>query len=287
VLQQRRRTLESILAIADARQRVGEAARLDVLTIAAQRAELETEMLEKEAEGRDERLALARLLGHPSSAAAWTLTPVAPPVGADDEAAWIRAALRHRPELQMQRWELAALGDEAALTRYSFWEGSVGVHGERDGAWSTGPGLDLPLPLFDWGQARQDLAQARVTEARHRLTQATRQTVEDVRRAWAALELRRRAVEKAETELIPFQQQRLAQAQAQYRNGLADVTAVLLAEQDAQASRAKLVALQRSLAVTFFRLQRAVGGHGRSPTAPSPATAPDTTIQSHNTESPR
>jgi outer membrane protein TolC len=278
ILQQRLSTVEKVLAVAEARLRAGEAAQLDVLTLTAQRAELETEILEIEAQGRDERLALARLLGHPSADPAWPLAPLPPPVEAGDEAAWLQAGLQHRPEIQIQRWELAALGDEAALARYSFWEGGGGLHAERDGSWSAGPALDLPLPLFDGGQARQALAEARVAEARHRLTHSTRQVVEEVRRAWAALNACRRTVDKVEADVIPLQERRLAQAEAQYRSGLADVTAVLLAEQDAQASRAKQVALQHALRLAAFRLQRAAGGPGQSPTPPArPLTPPSPT----------
>jgi outer membrane protein TolC len=120
-------------------------------------------------------------------------------------------------------------------------------------------------------------------EARHRATQTRRQVVEDVRRDVARLEAAQVALNKVESELLPVQQRRHEQTEAAYRGGLADLTALLVAEQDLQASRAKLVDLQKDASLARIRLHRAVGGSGpatsvqqvpvNSPTS-RPATAP-------------
>ena len=260
ILAGRKKLLDQLVVIAEARQKAGEAGRLDTLTLEAQRAELTTEILETDAELLDQRLAFARRLGHPASDTNWKLARWTPPTTPGSEQQWIRTALQHRPDIQSQTWELAALGDEAAIAKYVFAEGTAGVEAERDGDWTIGPAIDLPLPVFDWGQARRDRATAQVIEARHKMTATHRTAVEEVRRAWGSLAASRRVLDQIETELIPLQEKRREQTEAQFKNGAGDVTAVLLAEQDAQASQSKLVEARKNTAAAYVRLQRAVGG---------------------------
>ena len=272
ILVGRKKLLDQLVGIAEARQKAGESARLDTLTLEAQRAELTTEILETDAELLDQRLAFARRLGQPASNTNWKLARWTAPTAAGSEQQWIRAALQHRPDIQSQTWELAALGDEAAIAKYVFTEGSAGVEAERDGDWTIGPAVDLPLPVFDWGQARRDRATAQVIEARHRMTATHRTAVEEVRRAWGSLAASRRVLDQIETELIPLQEKRREQTEAQFKNGAGDVTAVLLAEQDAQASQSKLVEARKNTASAYVRLQRAVGG---AAVLQPPATQPN------------
>lgn len=134
VLAERRQIIGRLLESAQARLRAGEAARLDVLTLDTERVELDAEIDERTAERRDQRLALARLVGTPSSAADWQVSPWEPtPLPVLPESAWVSAALERRLEVQARRWELAALGDEVALTRFAPFDGAeVGVDAERD-----------------------------------------------------------------------------------------------------------------------------------------------------------
>ncbi len=264
LLRERRALLERLIGLARARLEAGEASRLDVTTLESQGIELDLEIGEREAELREARLALARSIGEPLLGADWELDTWATlPSEMPAEEGWIRAALEKRPEIQSRHWELAALGDEAALARLSWLEGSgAALDAERDGEWSLGPGAALPLPLFDDGSARVARERAAILEARHELVRAQRQVVEEVRRAHAAFLYARENLERVQRELIPLQRERREQVEAVYLAGEADVTAVLLAEQDLQAAQAKLVELEERVAVSLVRLERAVGGPG-------------------------
>ena len=281
VIEQRSRLVRRLLKLAKSRVEAGESSRLDVITLDAERVSLDVEIAQAASERREQRLALARLLGQPSGRTDWNLSPWTPTAtAAGDEMQWVRAALEHRPEIQAQRWNLAALGDEAALARFAVLDGAdVGVDAERDGDWSVGPAISTPLPLLDWGQHRRAKADAQRIAARHRLTQTRRQVVEEVRRAMESLASVQAALRQVQTELIPLADQRVEQAEASYKNGLADVTAMLLAEQEAQAARSKLIELQRKAASATYRLHRAVGGPGvaTSVAAASATTCPATT----------
>lgn len=190
------------------------------------------------------------------------------------ESAWLKIALDRRPELQGRRWELAALGDDLAIAKFAVLDnGNVGVDAERDGNWSVGPAMTTPIPLLDWGQARRARVEAQRVEARHLYTQSRRQVIEETRRALESLRASQAALDKVQRELIPLADQRREQAESSYQGGFADVTAVLLAEQEAQAARSKLIELQSKVSSAHFRLQRAAGGAIAIPDAATTAQA--------------
>lgn len=278
VLGEQQRLIERLLQLAQSRVEAGESSRLDVLTLDTERVRVEAEVLDARTQRQDERMALTRLIGQPSGRAEWELQPSEPPslvpVG---ESEWIEAALRNRPEVQAVRWELAALGDEAALSRWTVLDGGeIGVDAEREDNWGIGPAISTPLPLLDWGQAKRDRAEAERIEVRHRLVHAQRQVVEDVRRALVSLVGSQLSLTKMRDELIPLLERRHEQANDAYRAGLSGITDVLLAEQELQQARGRLVELQQQMAVAQSRLHRAVGGPGIAATTVAPTTRPGT-----------
>lgn len=275
-LNERLRILSRLLDLARARLRAGEGSRLDVITLEAQQVELEAEIADQGLDLREQRLALARLVGEPSGAAAWQVEQwqrLDSPSHA--ESRWIAMALDHRPEVQGQRYELAALGGELSVARLAaLGAADVGVDAERDGgSWSAGPSLNIPVPLFDMGQARRNRARAALFEGRHNLTRLQRQVIEETRTAYAALVATTDNLSRIQYRLIPLSQQRLEQAEAQFKAGQIDVTGLLLAEQDLRAAQVRVIELQRRNAEAFIRLQRAVGGTGQPSLA---ATQPST-----------
>jgi outer membrane protein TolC len=288
VLQQRRELLNRLVELAQSRLNVGEGRRQDVTVLEAQRVALDVEIAVTEQERRDERLRLARLIGEPSSSATWTLDPWSPPLRVDaPESAWVEAALQNRPEVQSVAWQLAALGDDLALTRLLPFEGgSAGVNAEDDDGWSVGPELSTPLPVFDMGRARRARVTAEQIEARHELTRTKRVVVEDVRRAYEALDRTNANLRRVRDELIPLQEQRLSAAEVTFR-AERDITGLILAEQDLRDAQARAVDLERQMTIAQVRLQRAVGGTGvakRIAAAPSSSPHPALT-STHVTES--
>lgn len=285
VLEERRRLTERLLDVARSRLKGGEGTRLDVTTLETQKIELEVEIAERQLERREARLELARLIGRPSGATEWRLEGWSEPVTGDaEERAWVQAGLDHRPEIAAKMWELRALGVEFRQARWGVFAGTeVGAEAEgtaESGAddWSLGPALVVPLPIFDWGQAKRDLVSARQLESAHQLTDARRQVVEEVRRSHAAYRAAVDARKRVREELIPLLERRRSEAESQYRAGQSDIIPLILADQDLQTARAKLIELERRTAVSQSRLQRAVGGPGVSAASPAmqPSSAPST-----------
>ncbi len=262
VLESQRQLLDRLLDISRSRLRAGEGTKLDVTTLESQRVELELDIAEKRLEAREQRLALARLLGQPSGAADWAF-PMSQRVHStiQPESAWIAAAMEHRPEIQARLWEIAALGGDLDAAEYDALQGGdAGVSAERDGDWGVGSEASVPLPIFDWGQARREKLRADQVEAMHLLTQERRRVVMEVRSAHAAYRILSGALEQARGRLIPLMQARLEQAESQYRAGQADITALVLAERELQGARSKRIELSRRTHEARARLERAVGG---------------------------
>jgi len=291
LLQERLTLLRRLTETARARLEAGEGTRTDVTILDAQRVELEVEIAAAELQRREERIRLARLIGEPSSAAAWTLEPWSAPVLiAEPESQWVDLALTNRPEVQAVAWELAALGDDYALARLLPWEGAgAGIEAERDDDWFVGPSVSTPLPVFDMGQASRARVTAEQVEARHNLTLAKRRVVEEVRVAYQTLAAGRANLDRIRNELIPLQQQRRQVTEDVYLVER-DITPLLLAEQDLRTAQASAIDAERQAAIALIRLQRAVGGPGVARaidgTAPGaePPAAPGSSAQSHVTD---
>lgn len=283
VLEDRVRILDRLLGIARSRLDAGEGTRLDVLALEAQRVQLQTELADRRLERREQRLGLARVLGEPSSPGDWILSSSEAyerPIAAEN--LWVNAALVNRPEVGQQRFALTALGQEVRLIPFSpFAGGDAGIAAQRDGNWSVGPGVSLPIPLFDFGQARRARANAAVIEARHNLTRISRSIIEQTRRSFAAFIASRENRQRVQSELIPIAERRLQQAESQFRGGQTDITGLLLAEEQLRSARTRGVELQQRNAEALIRLQRAVGGPVAldaldAAAATQPATLPTT-----------
>lgn len=272
VLQERQKLTARLLDIARARLRNGEGTRFDVTSLEAQSVELDVEIQETLLALREARLELSNLIGRPSGAAEWRVDALAEPAQLKGDAwPWVQAGLNHRPEIAARMWELSALGAEFKRAWWDILAGTeVGVAAEGTANsnaddWAMGPSLAVPIPIFDWGQAKSDLAGAKRSEVSHDLTRMRRQVVEEVRRAHAVFASSFENYQRVRGEWIPLLERRRDLAEAQYRAGAVDVESLILAHQELQSARAKQIELQKKTSVALTRLQRAAGGRGVSP----------------------
>lgn len=283
LLEERLSLVRRLVATSKARLDAGEGTRGDVVTLDAQRVELEVSIDRARLEERSSRLRLARLIGEPSSAATWVLDPwTAPTVDRSSESAWVDTALGARPEIHAIAWRLKALGDDASLARWLPFEGAaVGLDAQRDAGWQVGPSISTPLPIFDRGDARRAANTAQQLEARHELTLARRRVIEEVRTAYQTLAASVANLDRIERELIPLQRQRRQLAEDAYQAGQTDVTPLFLAEQDLRVAQTQSIEVEAQAALALLRLQRAVGGPGVAQSLASQ------TPRQSNAESPR
>ena len=258
VLADAKKLIDRLSAVAQSRLRAREGTRLDALTLDGRQL-LETTIADKELERVQTRLSLGRLLGRPSGTIDWVLQPWTPPPAIANEGAYLKAAMLSRPELQSKLWELSALGDEASLARWGNWDGLlVGAEAERDVTWSGGPAIAAPLPLFDLGGGL-DKVIAEVIGA-DQLANMRREVIESVRKAYATYVGSQRQLAQIRDRLAPLQERRRDLAESAYKAGETDLTTLLLAEQDLQETREKLVELAEKAAVSYVTLQKSTGG---------------------------
>jgi outer membrane protein, heavy metal efflux system len=262
ILGERLAVFDKLQEVAQARLDVGEASRRELTAVEAERAELAVDVAGRRRELRLARLALARQIGEPSSAASWRLQPWSPPAPVPtDEAQWIRAALASRPELAAIDWEIRARSDEQELAGGLSADGSgVGAEAEFDDDWSVGPAVAVPLPLSDTGGRQAERAAALTAEARHRRTEAERAVVEEVRGALATLQGAQSSLERIATDLVPLQQRRLDELEQSWTLGQVDLVTVLMADESLRLALARRIELERDVSAALYRLQRAVGG---------------------------
>lgn len=274
LLEERQGLTDRLLSVSESRLKAGEGTRSDVLAVQFRRAEAAVEIAEERRNARRERLAVARLIGRPSDDANWKLSaPEEQPGPTAEDAAWVTLGLENRPEVAAITWELSALGfDRRAAGLRPFDGVEAGVDSEREEGWSVGPAASVPLPVFDWGQATRAAADARIVQAGHQLTAARRQVVQEVRQALNDFRESSAALRRVRSELLSLAEQRREQAENAYRSGLADLTDVLLAEEELQGARVKAVQLTKDVSESRIRLQRAAGGTARVPATTTPTT---------------
>lgn len=292
LLEERLALVEKLVTTSQARLDAGEGTRSDVVTLEGQRVEVQVAINRARADARSSRLRLARLIGTPSSDAAWELDAwTAPTLRRRAESEWMAAALGARPELQAIEWRLRALGDEAQMQSLAPWEGaSVGLDAQSADGWQAGPALSVPLPLFDNGDAKRAANWAEQLEARHELTRARRVVIEEVRVAYQGLAANVANLQRIESELIPLQRLRRELAEDAYRAGQTDVTPLFLAEQDLRVAQTQAIEVEAQAASALVRLQRAVGGPDAAervadaaPHSQVPALAADSTSTTKET----
>ena len=259
---QRTSHLNELLAIAQRRLKAGEITQLDVTTLKAGQTVAAIDLRDSRLRLDLAKLALARLLGQPDGTTDWNLStplPTKPATGNTKDN--IARALRLRPEIQAERWQLASLEDKKALARLAWLEGAaVGLDAERNSDWSLGPSVNVPLPLFDWGQTQRANARAQAIAARHRLTKTLRGIVQEVRQAQASLSQLGLITNQTREELVPLQTERVRLARAVYEAGQSDITPMRLAELDLLEANQKLLELELRNALASTQLERAMAG---------------------------
>ena len=262
ILIQRNSRLGELLKVAEVRLAAGEGTKLDVATLKAEQATADIDLGDVTLKIRRAHFSLAHRLGQPRGRIDWILaTPLFTQIALRGEPDAIAHGLRVRPEIQADRWQLAALEDQTALARLAWMENNAaGLAAERDSDWSLGPSVVLPLPIFDWGQAKSSRARAQAIAARQRLTQTTRQVAREIRQAHDAVAQLMTTTRQARTQLVPLHEERVRLARVIFDAGQEDVTKLHLAELDLLGAQLKLVRLEHRTALAIIALDRATGG---------------------------
>lgn len=237
--------------------------------------------LAAEAELRDARDALNRLMGF-RAAPGWTLAgELQAPQGADADAdAIIALALGQRLDLIARRDAITARAAALGLSQRQRWadgaEAGVAHKRESDGGRQTGPSLSVELPLFNSGKGRIARATAELDQAMADLDEAEIAVANQIRSGLARLATARARAEEYRTVLLPARAAIVARMQEEVNFMLRGPFDLIRArQQDYEASEGYIAAV-RDYWIARADLARDAGGRlpefaARGETVPPPA----------------
>ena len=255
-------------AAASLTRRLRDAGNVSDLDLARQQADAEltrTEYADALAAGTADREELNRLMGLFGPETAWTLPDTVPELPPDRlpydrlETMAIAGNLR-----------IAALRDQAAasaralgIARNYGWltDVQLGVSTEKspEGYRVTGPTFQIPLPLFDRGQASRLRAAAALQQDEDQMAQLAIDTRAQIRALRDRLIRLRDLVERYQAVVVPLQRRILALGVQQYNFMLLGPFDLLRARQDEIAASRRLIEARRDYWIARAELDRALG----------------------------
>jgi cobalt-zinc-cadmium efflux system outer membrane protein len=254
-------------AAADLARRQHDAGNISDLDLENEQSRYEQVKLDQAAAQLDELQARERLLADLGLGRRAELElpddfPPLSPVELTPEAAETQAVER-RLDLSIARREIEAAERSLGLARTSWLdETSIGVHHEKepDGPSTTGPEIEVPIPIFDRGKAAKVRAQALLRQAQQRFLAAT---VEARAEARAALERHREAKARLDYirgTVIPRRERILRLTQLEYNAMLRGVYQLIEARQNLAGAQREEVLAARDYWVAKTELDLALLG---------------------------
>jgi outer membrane protein, heavy metal efflux system len=205
-----------------------------------------------------------------------TLPAQAPPDegGQEHSLEEVEAALPRRLDLSIAQAELEAARRALPLSRSEVWDGlALGAHHEREpeGESTTGPAVEIPIPLFDRGLAGRTRAVANLRRAEQRLHALTVNARSEARAAREQLLEARARADYLRSVIVPRRQRILSLTQLEYnamqrgvfdliraRQGLSDaLREQVMAIRDYWLARTELDAVMSGVAGFSARPERA------------------------------
>lgn len=254
-------------ALAQRQFDAGTISQLDLVQQQAVWQQARLDLVQADAQLRNDREKLSRLLGLSGAQTNWQTpselpAPPTPEPPLDDVE---KIAVAQRLDLAGAVSQVALASAALKLKRDTrFWPASVnlGVDTERnpDGSRVTGPSLQLSLPIFDQGQSEITRLEAELRRAEDNVEALTDDIRSEARAAHDRLLAARAAVEFHATTLLPQRQLILRETQraaAAMQRGNYELLAAQ--EREQQAERASLEAL-RDYWLARVELERALGG---------------------------
>lgn len=258
-------TGEDAAALSKAFHDAGNISELENAEHQAASAHARLELLEAQGAVRESRTELAELLGV-EPAADWAVPTRLPslPAGKVQARGLEDRALRNRFDLAAHRDELEAAILEAGMEEdFRFLEeGELALSAEREpeGEWLIGPALEIPLPLFDQGQAHLTAAQLEVRRLRDSLMAEERHIRSEVIVAIDAMAFAGDRARHLTETLLPLRERIVRLTLAEYNYMLESPFHLLETQQEVNETTLKYVEALREYWLARAALIAAVGG---------------------------
>ena len=198
-------------------------------------------------------------------------------------------ALSQRLDLAILRQEATALRRSLSVARLGVVpDAAVAINSEREPAGDrvSGPMWDVPLPIFDFGQANRTRLKAQLRQGAHRLAAMEVTARTQVRTSYERMAAERQVVQRYRDQLIPLRQQIVASSLRHYNYMLIGAFQLLQVKQQEIAARQASIEAVRDYWIARAELERAVGGKLPTTEATVPAQSPQSTEPSPAQEVP-
>lgn len=185
-------------------------------------------------------------------------------------------AAQQRLDLAIARRELEIARRRIPMARLSALEEIVvDVHYEREpsGEHTIGPGIELPIPIFDTGRAARTRAEAEFLRARHGIAALEAESASILRTARASLAEARARVEYYRDVVLPRRRRIVELTKLEHNAMLVGVYQLLEARQNEAQAQSDYIDAQREYWSARTDLDRALQGiAGEIEGGPSPAS---------------
>jgi len=255
-------------------------------------AEAKLELAHAEAEVLTNREELNNSLGLWGVHTAWKIAPRLPDVPSDKIPlkGLERLAITQRLDLAAARQQTAVGASALGLTRLQalFPAGDIAADAERepDGGWGLGPAIELPLLIFDQGQAAVARSSAELRESSELYAALAVQVRSEVRKAHMRAESARARAVFYRDVALPLRHRILGQMQLEYNAMQVGVFQLLQARREEIEAARNYSETVREYWVGRTELERAVGGDlqvGQPATSPTEVPVkPDAAPASHH-----
>ena len=251
--------------------RVGNFSRLQQAREQAILADVGAQLARAEQAALSEREKLTRLLGLWGAAAGYTLPERLPelPKELADRGDIEATALRERIDVRAARDESRYVASSVGFTRAT---GAIDAltlglvrntrfddaHGERET--TRGFELELPIPIFDWGQARSARAEATYRQSVARVRDVAVRARSEAREAWHGWRSAHDVAKHYRDEIVPLRKFIVDETQLRYNGMLASVWELLGESRNHIAAVNNAIAAQRDFWIADTDLQTALTG---------------------------
>jgi cobalt-zinc-cadmium efflux system outer membrane protein len=211
------------------------------------------------------REALLRVMGLRNTNGEWRVPESFPALPASEleQQQLEQLATAQRLDLVIARRELEIAQRGVPMARLAMLEETiVDIHYERepDGAHTVGPGIEIPIPIFNTGRAARTRAEAEFLRARHALAALESESASQLRAARATLAEARARVEYYRDVIVPRRTRIVELTKLEHNAMLAGAFQLLQARQNEVQAHRDLIDAQREYWTARTDLDRTLQG---------------------------
>ena len=256
------RSAETALKMSEA----GNIKNLDLANEQASHADATVALGKAQREAAATREKLNKLMAVFGAQTNWSVAAKLPELPGTDAISEVEScAIRQRLDLAATRQDYIAIGRAAGLVRLDAIVGERGeiiAHYEREktGESSVGPSVNVPLPIFNQGQAAVARGAAKLRQAQQRFLALATEIRSDVRAARDRMILARREAEYIKSTALPTRTRVTEESQLEYNAMQLSPFQLLQAKQEEVKTGAEYVEALKEYWIARAELEKAVGG---------------------------